>query len=114
MTNWGAGTPRRELLHVDDLASACLFLLENFDGPNRVNVGTGIDHTIAEIADMVATAVGYTSGTRRDWMQPERDTAPIAGRISSAGRGMAARDRLALRHRGNGGWYRANASAARR
>ena len=46
VTNWGTGTPRRELLHVDDLASACLYLLEHFDGPNHVNVGTGIDHTV--------------------------------------------------------------------
>src|ERR1700719_1419227 len=54
VTNWGTGTPRRELLHVDDLASACLHLLEHYDGPNHVNVGTGIDHTISEIAYMVA------------------------------------------------------------
>jgi GDP-L-fucose synthase len=71
VTNWGTGTPRRELLHVDDLASACLFLLENFDGPNQVNVGTGTDHTIKEIADMVATTVGYTGETRWDSSKPD-------------------------------------------
>jgi len=61
VTNWGTGTPQRELLHVDDLASACLYLLEHFDGPTQVNVGTGVDHTISEIAELVAEAVGYDS-----------------------------------------------------
>lgn len=71
VTNWGTGTPRRELLHVDDLASACLYLLEHFDGPTQVNVGTGVDHTISEIADMVAKAVGYTGETRWDPTKPD-------------------------------------------
>src|SRR6202453_3088059 len=71
VTNWGTGTPRRELLHVDDLASACLHLLEHFDGPNHVNVGTGIDHTVGEIADMVAKAVGYSGETRWDPTKPD-------------------------------------------
>jgi GDP-L-fucose synthase len=71
VTNWGTGTPRRELLHVDDLASACLYLLEHFDGPSHVNVGTGIDHTISDIAGMVAEAVGYTGQTRWDPTKPD-------------------------------------------
>lgn len=71
VTNWGTGTPRRELLHVDDMASACLHLLEHYDGPTQVNVGTGLDHTIAEIAEMVATAVGYTGETRWDSTKPD-------------------------------------------
>ncbi|WP_205877820.1 GDP-L-fucose synthase family protein [Mycobacterium camsae] len=71
VTNWGTGTPRRELLHVDDMASACLHLLEHFDGPTQVNVGTGIDHTISEIAQMVADAVGYSGETRWDTSKPD-------------------------------------------
>lgn len=71
VTNWGTGTPRRELLHVDDMAGACLHLLEHFDGPTQVNVGTGIDHTIAEIAEMVADSVGYTGETRWDSSKPD-------------------------------------------
>lgn len=71
VTNWGSGTPRRELLHVDDMASACLHLLEHFDGPTQVNVGTGIDHTISEIAAMVADAVGYSGETRWDTSKPD-------------------------------------------
>lgn len=71
VTNWGSGSPRRELLHVDDLASACLFLLEHFDGPTQVNVGTGVDHTIREIAQMVAQAIGYSGETRWDTSKPD-------------------------------------------
>ncbi|WP_431816656.1 GDP-L-fucose synthase family protein [Gordonia jacobaea] len=71
VTNWGSGTPRREFLHVDDMASACLYLLENFDGPQQVNVGTGIDHTIAEISKMVADAVGYSGETIWDVSKPD-------------------------------------------
>ncbi len=71
VTNWGTGTPRRELLHVDDMASACLYLLEHFDGPTQVNVGTGVDHTISEIAHMVADAVGYSGETRWDTTKPD-------------------------------------------
>ncbi|MCP9273780.1 GDP-L-fucose synthase family protein [Mycolicibacterium arenosum] len=71
VTNWGSGKPLRELLHVDDLADACLHLLEHFDGPRQVNVGTGVDHTIADIADVVATAIGYTGETRWDTTKPD-------------------------------------------
>lgn len=71
VVNWGTGTPRRELLHVDDMASACLHLLAHYDGAAQVNVGTGVDHTIAEIAGMVARATGYTGQTRWDSSKPD-------------------------------------------
>src|SRR3954468_6291459 len=54
VTNWGTGSPRREFLHVDDMADACLHLLEHYDGAQQVNVGTGRDSTIKEIAELVA------------------------------------------------------------
>lgn len=57
VTVWGTGTPRREFLYVDDLASACWFLMENYDGEMPVNIGTGEDVTIAELADMVRMVV---------------------------------------------------------
>lgn len=71
VVNWGSGAPRRELLHVDDMAAACLYLLEHYDGPVQVNVGTGVDHTIAEIAAMVARATGFEGITRWDSSKPD-------------------------------------------
>jgi len=71
VTNWGTGTPRRELLHVDDMADACLHLLEHYDGASQVNVGTGSDATIKEIASLVAGAVGYEGETRWDTTKPD-------------------------------------------
>lgn len=56
---WGTGTPRREFLHVDDLADACFYLLENYNEPGLVNVGTGTDLSIRELAEMVQRIVGY-------------------------------------------------------
>lgn len=71
VTNWGTGTPRRELLHVDDLASAVLHLLEHHDGPEQLNVGTGQDTTIADIAATVAEVTGYRGRTVWDTDRPD-------------------------------------------
>ncbi|WP_137145420.1 GDP-L-fucose synthase [Mycolicibacterium sp. CR10] len=71
VTNWGTGTPRREFLHADDMADACLHLLEHYDGPDQVNVGSGTDVTIAEIAETVASVVGFTGETRWDTTKPD-------------------------------------------
>jgi GDP-L-fucose synthase len=56
---WGTGTPRREFLHVDDLANACLFLLQNYNKENIVNIGCGVDMTIEELALNIANLIGY-------------------------------------------------------
>jgi GDP-L-fucose synthase len=61
---WGTGTPRREFLHVDDLADACYWLLENYNEPGLVNIGTGTDLSIRELAELVQRTVGY-EGTIR-------------------------------------------------
>lgn len=113
VTNWGTGTPRRELLHVDDLASACLYLLEHFDGPTHVNVGTGVDHTISEIAEMVAAAVGYPGETNWDSTKP--DGTPRKLLDVSTLRGAGWQPRISLRDGIDAtvGWYRANAAALR-
>lgn len=71
VTNWGTGTPRREFMHVDDLADAVLHLLENYDGPEQVNVGTGSDVTIAEIAATIAEVTGFTGATEWDTSKPD-------------------------------------------
>lgn len=71
VSNWGTGTPRREFLHVDDMADACLFLLDHYDGPQQVNVGTGKDTTIREISELIARAVGYEGATEWDPSKPD-------------------------------------------
>jgi GDP-L-fucose synthase len=68
---WGTGTPRRELMHVDDLASGLLFLLENENPPDWVNLGTGTDHSIQEIANLVKEVVGYDGKISNDLSKPD-------------------------------------------
>lgn len=113
VTNWGTGTPRRELLHVDDMASACLHLLEHFDGPTQVNVGTGIDHTISEIAQMVADAVGYSGETHWDTSKP--DGTPRKLLDVSVLRESGWRPKVALREgvEATVSWYREHAGTVR-
>lgn len=68
---WGTGTPRREFLHVDDLADACLFLMEHYDGPEPVNVGWGEDIAIGELAALVREVVGFAGQLRFDVSKPD-------------------------------------------
>jgi GDP-L-fucose synthase len=68
---WGTGAPRRELLHVDDLADACLFLMERWDDALHVNVGTGEDLTIRELAETVASVVHPSARLRFDASKPD-------------------------------------------
>lgn len=71
MTIWGSGTPRREFLHVDDCASALVFLLKNYSGDSHVNVGSGIDVTIDELARLVMEAVGFSGALEHDTSKPD-------------------------------------------
>lgn len=71
VTCWGTGTPKREFLHVDDMAAACLFLLENYDDGSPINLGVGEDGTIAEIAAAVASTVGYAGAIEWDTSKPD-------------------------------------------
>ncbi|HTI85164.1 MAG TPA: GDP-L-fucose synthase [Alphaproteobacteria bacterium] len=68
---WGSGTPRRELLHVDDLADAAVMLMNTYDSPDIINVGTGEDATIADIAAAVKNAVGYRGRIVFDRSKPD-------------------------------------------
>jgi len=68
---WGTGTPRRELLHVDDLAEAALFLLESYDDDQTINVGVGEDVTIRELAEIVADVVGFDGELVQDPTKPD-------------------------------------------
>lgn len=71
VTLWGTGRARRELLHVDDLADACLFLLKNYSLPDIINVGTGEDVAIRDLSETVARLVGYTGKLEWDLSKPD-------------------------------------------
>ncbi len=68
---WGSGTPRREFLHVDDLADACFFLLENYDSPEIVNIGCGEDVSIKELAETVCEVLGFEGSLVFDTSKPD-------------------------------------------
>ncbi len=68
---WGSGTPRREFLHVDDLAEGCLFLLRNYDSPEIINIGCGEDVTIRELAELICRVVGFKGELRFDSSKPD-------------------------------------------
>lgn len=68
---WGSGDPMREFLHVNDLASACIFLMENYDEEGWVNIGTGSDLRINDLANMVADVVGYKGEIKWDTSKPD-------------------------------------------
>jgi GDP-L-fucose synthase len=71
VTLWGSGTPTREFLFVDDLAAACAFLLENYSGSDIVNIGTGLEISIREAAEIIRGITGYTGEIRWDTTQPD-------------------------------------------
>ena len=68
---WGTGSPRREFLHVDDLAAACMFLMEHYNGKEHVNVGTGEDLPIKELAETIRDIVGFTGDIAWDTDKPD-------------------------------------------
>ena len=68
---WGTGAPRREFLYVDDLADACLYLMNNYNGDNIINVGVGRDQSIRELAEMVGEVVGFKGDLRLDHTKPD-------------------------------------------
>lgn len=71
VTVWGTGTPRREFLHVDDLADACVFLMKHYDEPSIINVGVGKDTTIRELSGMIKDIVGFSGAVRFDSSKPD-------------------------------------------
>jgi GDP-L-fucose synthase len=68
---WGSGKPRREFLHVDDLAAACLFLLEKYDSPEIINIGCGEDVSIRELAELICDVVGFKGKLAWDPTKPD-------------------------------------------
>ncbi len=84
---WGTGTPKREFLHVDDLANAAVFLMQNYDDEQIVNVGTGVDLSIGELAEKVKRAVGYEGQIAYDTTKPDGTPRKLldVGRLIGAG-----------------------------
>lgn len=108
VTNWGTGTPRREFLHVDDLAAACLHLLENYDGPEQVNVGVGTDVTIREIAETIAAVVGFTGETHWDTTKPDGTPQKLLDVSKLSDSGWSAQIDLEQGIRSSVEWYQEN------
>ena len=71
VTVWGSGTPKREFLYVDDLAEACVFLMETYDGSEIINIGVGEDMTIGEIAALIGEVIGYEGEIVYDATKPD-------------------------------------------
>lgn len=98
VTIWGTGTPRREFLYVDDLAEACIFLMQRYDESGIVNIGVGKDQTIAELAGIVAEVVGYTDQLVYDATKPDGTPQKLldVSKISALGwqAGMSLREGL--------------------
>jgi GDP-L-fucose synthase len=71
VTVWGSGTPMREFLHVDDLADACFYLMMNYNEPGFINIGTGKDISIKELALLIKEIVGYKGDIKFDTSKPD-------------------------------------------
>lgn len=104
MTVWGSGTPRREFMHVDDLADALVFVLRHYSDSEHINIGSGVDVTIAELAQTVCDVVGCTATLRFDSSRPDGTPRKLmdSGKLSRLGWSsrIGLRDGLAdaLRH----------------
>ena len=108
VTNWGTGSARREFLHSDDMADACLHLLDHYDGPEQVNVGTGTDVTIREIAERIAGVTGYTGETMWDTTKPDGTPQKLLDVRNLATTGWQSKIDLAEGIRRTVAWYRQN------
>ena len=109
---WGSGEPRREFLHVDDLADACVFLMQNFDGDIPLNVGTGSDLTIAELAAMIADVVGYRGSFAFDRSKPDGTPRKLLDVSRLSDLGWRAKIDLRAGIAATYDWYLANPAAA--
>lgn len=113
VTNWGTGAPLREFLHVDDLARACLFLVENYDESEPINVGVGRDMSIKGVADLVADVIGYQGSIDWDATKPDGTPRKVLDVSKITGRGwkpeIGLRDGLESTYR----WYLENVAAGK-
>jgi GDP-L-fucose synthase len=106
VTIWGTGAPRREFLHVDDCADALVHVLQHYDGDEPINVGSGQDTTIRELAETIARVVGYTAGFRYDTSKPDGTPRKLLDVSRLHALGWQARIGLEEGIRSTYAWYR--------
>jgi GDP-L-fucose synthase len=112
VTVWGSGMPRREFLHVDDLADALCFLMERYDSSEIINVGCGEDVTIAELAALIAEIVGFRGSIIFDRSKPDGTPRKLLDVSKVRALGWHARTPLAAGIRSTYDWYLKNAARA--
>ena len=108
VTIWGTGKPRREFLHVDDLAAACVFLMCNYSGESPVNVGWGEDLSISELGEIVADVVGFQGRFEYDTSKPDGTPRKLLDSRRLHAQGWRAEVPLEEGIRATYAWYVAN------
>ena len=106
---WGSGTPRREFLHVDDLADACVFLMQSYSSPEIINVGWGKDISIAELADLISGVVGFSGRLAFDPSKPDGTPRKLLDTSRLTALGWQPRIELDAGIASTYDWYRSNA-----
>ena len=102
---WGTGTPRREFLHVDDLADACVFLMNHYSAPEPVNIGWGEDVSIRELAEILAKTVGFRGNLRFNTTKPDGTPRKLLDTTNLTRTGWQPKIRLADGIRDTVHWY---------
>ena len=110
---WGTGTPRREFLHVDDLADAILFLLQNYDEEPMVNIGWGEDLTIRELAETIMSVIDYRGALKFDHSKPDGTPRKLLDVSRLAGLGWRPRISLTAGIQATYNWFKDDASESR-
>ena len=110
---WGSGRPRREFLYVDDLADACLFLMQRYEDEQPINVGWGRDQTIAELAETVARIVGFSGVLQYDASKPDGTPRKLLDTTRLTALGWTPRTELATGIRATYEWFLNNRSHLR-
>jgi GDP-L-fucose synthase len=110
---WGTGKPQREFLHVDDLAAASLYMMQHYDDPQIINIGTGTDVSIAALARLIADSVGYRGALRFDESKPDGAPRKLLDVSRAASFGWRSTIDLPNGIKGTYAWFLANASEIR-
>jgi GDP-L-fucose synthase len=113
VTVWGSGTPLREFLYVDDLADACLFLMENYDQPEIVNIGVGEDLSIRALAELVKDVVGYGGELIFDATKPDGTPRKLVDVSKLTGLGWRAKTSLRVGLEKTYAWFLEHANEVR-